>query len=165
MGIKIAVCILAAVLVIVVLLSAGCITTKIPPVSKDTHPAIFVDYHKSGGVAGADNRLVIFDNGQTIYAGKSTGTEIVLNTKELEDLKTLFNQSQFLELEGSYSAPREYTDLFTYSITYEGKTVTAEDTAVPPRLQKVIESLDGITERADSSNATDNTLHLVNLTP
>lgn len=164
MEIKIPVRFLALVIAGIVIVSAGCITTKIPPVSKTTPPAILIDYHKCGGIAGIDNRLVIFDNGVAIFSGKSTGSEISLDETELESLKVLINQSQFLELEASYSAPRNYADLFTYTVTYEGKTVTAEDTAVPPRLETVIESLDTLMNRA-GSNAPEKSMNLVNITP
>ncbi|MDD1703002.1 MAG: hypothetical protein LUQ31_08500 [Methanoregula sp.] len=152
-----------AVALVLVVISAGCLTTKIPSVSKPEAPVILVDYHRTGGISGVDDRLVIFDNGNAVYAGKSSGAELVLNATDLELIKVLFNQSQYSQFESSYSAPRDYPDLMTYAITYHGKTVTVEDTAIPPRLQPTIDNLNRIISRAGSSSS-QNSRGFVNLT-
>ena len=47
-------------------------------------------------------------------------------------------------LEGNYSARHGSVDLIKYTISYHGKTVTAEDTAIPPSLQSVIDELNRV---------------------
>ncbi len=133
--------ILCLFIIAVTILSAGCITTKIPAVSKPAPPAVFVDYHRSGGAAGLDDRLVIFDNGVAVISSKSGSREIDLNTTDIERITALFDAAQFSELQANYPAPRASADLVAYSISYHGKTVTTADTAIPPRLQIVLSVL------------------------
>ena len=47
-------------------------------------------------------------------------------------------------LEGNYSARHGSADLIKYTISYHGKTVTTEDTAIPPALQSVIDELNRV---------------------
>jgi|GEM_PF-3664422 len=47
-------------------------------------------------------------------------------------------------LEGNYTARPSGADLIHYSITYRRKTVNAEDSAIPPSLQTVIDELNRV---------------------
>jgi len=96
------------------------------------------------GIAGFDDRLVIFDNGVVVVSGKTVNQEIEINKTDIDRIVTLFNQSQFSLLEGNYSARPGSTDLIKYAISYNSKTVNAEDSAIPPALQPVIDELNRI---------------------
>ena len=117
---------------------------KTPPVSRTTPPAILVDYHRTGGVAGLDERLVIFDNGVAVFSGKDVNKEIPVNQTELEIIGRLFDKAQFSMLESNYTSRRSRADFMQYTISYHGKTVNTEDSAVPPALQPVIDELNRI---------------------
>ena len=123
---------------------SGCLGSKIPPVSRPQAPAVLVDYHRTGGIAGFDDRLVIFDNGVVVVSGKTVNQEIEINKTDVERIVTLFNKSQFSMLEGNYSARSGNADLIKYTISYNSKTVNAEDSAIPPSLQPVIDELNRI---------------------
>ncbi|HUT38063.1 MAG TPA: hypothetical protein VMW77_02030 [Methanoregula sp.] len=103
-----------------------------------------VDYYRTGGIAGFNDRLVIFDNGIALVSGKTTNSEIDLNKTDIDRIITLFDQAQFAKLEGNYSARPGSVDLIKYSIRYENKTVNTEDTAIPPLLKPVIAELNRI---------------------
>ena len=124
-----------------VLGSAGCLGTKVLPVNRTAPPAVLVDYHRTGGTSGVDDRLVIFTNGVAIVSGGSESSEISLNQTDLALISVLFNESQFSELQANYPAPEPASDIMTYAVTYNGKTVTAQDTDIPPSLQTIIEDL------------------------
>jgi hypothetical protein len=132
------------VLIIVLTGVSGCLGSKTPPVSRPSAPAVLVDYHRTGGIAGFDDRLVIFDNGVVVVSGKTVNQEIEINKTDIDRIVTLFNQSQFSLLEGNYSARPGSTDLIKYTISYNSKTVNAEDSAIPPALQPVIDELNRI---------------------
>ncbi len=132
------------VLIVTLASAAGCLGSKIPPVTPPNAPAVLVDYYRTGGIAGFDDRLVIFDNGVAIVSGRTLNQEIEVNTTDLERLVTLFNQSQFSMLEGNYSARPGSADIMRYTISYHNKTVSAEDSAIPPSLQPVIDELNRI---------------------
>lgn len=117
---------------------------KTPSVSRATPPAILVDYLRTGGVAGLDERLVVFDNGVAAFSGKDVNKEIPINRTELETLSSLFDQAQFSMLENNYTSHRHGADFIHYTISYHGKTVNTEDSAVPPALQPLIDELNRI---------------------
>lgn len=146
--------ILCFFIIAVTVLSAGCITTKIPAVSKPVAPAVFVDYHRSGGIAGLDDRLVIFDNRMAVISGKSGSSEIELTTTDIDRITALFDQAQFSQLQTNYPAPHQSADLIGYTISYRGKTITTADTAIPPGLEPVITELNRLLASATVQNPT-----------
>jgi len=127
---------------------AGCLGVKTPPVSRPAAPAVFLDYYRTGGVAGFDDRLVIFDNGAAVVATKAGSREIVLNSSEMNKISDLFIAAQFSVLQNNYPASRGGADLIQYSISYHGKTVTTEDSAVPPSLDPILDDMNRIVKDA-----------------
>jgi hypothetical protein len=105
---------------------------------------VLVDYYRTGGLAGFDDRLVIFDNGIAVVSSKTINQEIEINKTDIDRIVSLLNQSQLSMLEGNYSARQGSADLIKYTISYHSKTVSAEDTVVPPSLQPVIDELNRI---------------------
>lgn len=115
---------------------------------------MLVDYYRTGGIAGFDDRLVIFDNGVAVVSSKNVNQEIEINQTDIDRIVTLFNQSQFSILDANYSARPGSADLIKYTVSYHSKTVTAEDTVVPPSLQPVIDELNRILTLAASMKQT-----------
>jgi len=147
-----------AVFIIVILATvalSGCLGVKTPAVSRPTPPAVFVDYHRTGGIAGLDDRIVIFDNGVAVISQKSASTEITLNQTDLDRISELFKEAQFSMLLGNYTSRRGSADYFRYTISYHSKTVVAEDSAVPPSLQPVIDEMNRIINKATGGERTD----------
>lgn len=146
---------LSALLVIAALVLAGCLGMKTPPVSLPAAPVLFVDYQRTGGIAGVNDRLVIFDNGVTLVSNRSTSREILLNKSDLEQISAVFDASQFPTLGGNYTSRRGGADFLQYSISYRGKTVRTEDTAIPPPLEPVIREMDRVLSSGMSSGQAD----------
>jgi hypothetical protein len=130
--------------VLLLVLFSGCLGVKAPSATPQTPPAIFVDYHRTGGVDGLEDRLVIFDNGAAVISRKTITREITLNQTDLVRLTGFFKLAQYTMLENNYSAVRGNANYIEYSISYEGKTVNTEDSAIPPALQPVIDDLNDI---------------------
>jgi hypothetical protein len=128
-------------LIVAAIVLTGCLGVKTPPVSRPAAPTLFVDYERSGGIAGVNDRLVIFDNGVTLVSSRSTSREIRLNQSDLDQISALFETAQFLSLEGNYTSRRGGADFMQYSISYRGKTVNTEDTAIPSSLEPVIREM------------------------
>lgn len=131
-------------LVAAALVMSGCLGVKTLPVPRPATPTVFVDYQRSGGIAGFSDRLVIFDNGAGLVSNRTTSHEILLNRSDLERISGLFEGAKFSALEGNYTSRRGGADLMQYSISYRGRTVNTEDTAVPDALEPVIRELDRI---------------------
>jgi len=145
--------ILPLFLLILVLMGAGCLGTRILPANETAPPSIVVDYHRTGGTTGLHDRLVIFDNGVAVISEQSTSTEVFLNATDMALISVLFNESQFSQLQTNYPAPHESADLISYAISYHGKTVTAEDSAVPPSLETIIDELNRILQSAGTQRS------------
>jgi len=132
-----------ACIVVVAVLLSGCIGQKTQTVPEPA-PSVFVEYQRTGGIAGMEAHLVIFDNGAGVISGRSANTDIVLNKTAIDRISALLNDAQFSMLQTNYPAPRGGADLVKYSISYRGKTVTVEDTAIPPAIQPVLDELNRI---------------------
>jgi hypothetical protein len=135
---------ICALLVVTAAVLTGCLGTKTLPVPDPAEPTLFVDYQRTGGIAGLNDRLVIFDNGIALVSSRTTSREIQLNQSDLEQISTVFKAAQFTALEGNYTSPRGGADFMQYSISYKGKTVNTEDTAIPPVLEPVIKEMNRI---------------------
>jgi hypothetical protein len=146
---------ICAVLVVTAIVLTGCLGVKTQPVSRPATPTLFVDYQRTGGIAGVNDRLVIFDNGVGLVSSRTTSREILLNQSDLEQISAIFNAAQFSLLEGNYTSRRGGADFLQYSISYRGKTVNTEDTAIPPSLEPVIKELDRIQSASLKSGQTD----------
>lgn len=136
-------------LVLCVLFS-GCLGERAIPQPAEEPPVILVDYQRTGGFAGFDDRVVIFDNGVVLVSTKTTISEITLNQEDLERIRELFSAARFGELEARYTSARESADLLQYSITYEGKTVQTEDSVIPDQVRPVIEEMDRMVAQQQS---------------
>lgn len=136
--------VICGLFLVAAIMVSGCLGSKTPPVSRPTAPAVLVDYYRTGGVAGFNDRLVIFDNGVAVVSGKNVNYEIELNQTEIERINLIFTTSQFSMLAANYSARPGSADLISYSISYHGKTVNAQDSAFPSSLQQILDELNRI---------------------
>ena len=146
---------ICVVLVIAALVLTGCLGIRTLPVSRPAEPALLVDYQRTGGIAGASDRLVIFDNGIGLVSSRTTSREILLSQSDLDRVAGKFEEAKFSGLEGNYTSRRGGADLLQYSISYRGRTVNTEDTAVPPAVEPVISELNRILDDGLKSGQAD----------
>lgn len=135
--------ILIAILIALALLS-GC--TARPPLNDEKPPApdIVVDYKRTGGIAGFQDRMVVFEDGTVSYARKDNAGTFKIPAGTLQGIRDLLENADFPALAPQYPAQSPGADYFFYSITYKGKTVTTETGGVPPQLEPVIRRLDAL---------------------
>jgi len=105
-----------------------------------------VEFWRTGGFAGMDDHLVIFDDGSATLSRKEYTKSLSLGESALEDLVSLFEQSGFMNLASQYPAPPGSADLFIYQISWQGKMVVVEDTAIPEDLQELIDVLTSLVQ-------------------
>ncbi len=132
------------VIIVAALSVSGCLGTKLPPSSAQSPPALLLDYHRTGGFAGVDDHLIIFNNGAGVISTRSATREFQLNDSETEQLQRIFQDAGFDTLEAQYLPGPGSADLMTYRIVFQNKTVVTEDTAIPFPLQSVIRELNAI---------------------
>lgn len=143
------------VLVLVTAVLTGCLGSRAIPEPSPANPVLLVDYQRAGGIAGVDDRLVVFDNGAAVIRSHAASREVTFNRTSLGEIALVFDAAQFERLEGNYTSARGGADLMHYSITYRGKTVVTEDTAIPPSLEPVIGELNRILETGPEAGSLD----------
>ncbi len=138
----------ACIIIVSAVFLSGCIGQKTQTETQPEPPAVLVTYERTGGIAGLNDRLVIFDNGAGVLTGRSGSIEISLNKLDIARINALFSEAQFSMLQPNYPSSHAHADLLTYSVSYHGKTVTVQDTAVPPSFLPVIDELNRIVSGA-----------------
>lgn len=133
-----------SLLIVIVLAAAGCLGTEAPASPGETPPALLIDYHRSGGFAGVDDHLVLFDNGAGLVSTRSITREFQVTRAELHRLDLIFREAGFDSLQDTYTPSAGGADFMTYRITFGNKTVVTEDTVIPFTLQPVIRELNAI---------------------
>lgn len=136
--------ILTILLIAGLLVIAGCTESRTISSGNTTLPDILVEYHRTGGLAGVDDHLVVFDNGDATILTRSKSASFHLNGTELDNLDTLFAKASFQNLSPNYTARFSGYDYYTYVVTYRGQTVTTRDTVIPRSLQPAINELNNI---------------------
>lgn len=138
-----AIIILSAIMIVMVLFS-GCVTR--PPLNgeKPEVPDILVEYKRTGGIAGFQDQMVVFENGQVVYSRKDNGGTFTVPAETLHRIRALLENADFPALAPHYPAASPGADYFFYSLTYREKTVTTETGGIPPRLEPVIMQLDAL---------------------
>jgi len=131
-------------ILVTTILSAGCLGEKAPAATGTAAPGVVLNYHRTGGIAGVDDRLVIFDNGYAVLSTKTSSHDFQVSTIELARILKLFESADFNSLEGNFTSRHTGADLMQYRITYFDKTIVTEDTVIPDSLQPVITRLNTI---------------------
>jgi heat shock protein HslJ len=103
--------------------------------------SVLVEFTRTGGFAGFNDALTVYQDGSATVTRKEFTREISLTADELLTIRQLLQNAAFGTLQAEYPPAAPGADYFTYTVTYEGKTVTAVDTGVPESLQPLIEAL------------------------
>lgn len=129
------------VLSIVVFSISGC------PSGNSQAPAL-VEYQRSGGIAGRDDRLVVHTDGTARLYRRGAVSDFALGGDTLAQLRSLLQAIKFEALRSEYLPPRPGADLFEYVVVYGSRRVRAMDTAVPSELQPLIQLLNGLVAKS-----------------
>jgi len=109
--------------------------------------AALIEYRRSGGITGREDRLVVQSDGTVHLSRRAALTDFHLTPETLAQLRALLDSTDFRGLRAEYLPPRRGADLFEYVVIYQGRTVRAMDTAIPPELQPLIQLLSGLANR------------------
>lgn len=122
-----------------------------PPLADD----VLAIYHKSGGIAGIDETLIVYQGGVLELTTRGGAPKsLKMDGPMLQPLRRILEQKDFGELAPLYQAAG--ADLFSYTITARDangnvKTVTTMDGAKPPaylgQLIVMFEQLRAIVEK------------------
>jgi len=107
---------------------------------------VMLEYQRTGGIAGLDDRLVVQADGKATLTRKDEHSEIKLTSRQISTLKQQLEEAEFRSLKGIYEPETEGYDLFEYELTYRGHTVRAFDGAIPEALRPLLDSLNAIVQ-------------------
>ena len=105
-----------------------------------------LEYHRSGGIRGLDDRLVVQKDGTATLTRNGKKTTFTIDAGVMSRLRGRLDGLEFGQLSGG-DAPSRGADMYQYSITYQGHTVRAPETALPRPLHPIVELLDHVLDR------------------
>jgi len=117
-----------------------------------SNSGVLVDYRRTGGIAGFDDHLVMYENGTTVVTTKNEENQYTLSSKEMNDLIALFESSGFNAI-NQQDLPMfkvSGNDFFTYSIEFRGHKIDAIEYAFPESMAPVIERLNNLVSQGVS---------------
>jgi hypothetical protein len=136
--------VIISVLVFGLILASGCSSPPADTGEKPQPPGILVQYQRTGGIAGFNDQMVIFENGQAVYSRNTGSGTFTLPDDSLGELGNILESADFPSLAPDYPADSPGADYFSYVIIYKGMTVTTETGGIPPELVPVIGRLDSL---------------------
>lgn len=110
--------------------------------------APLIEYRRSGGIRGTDDRLVINNDGTATLTRSGRDSSVTVETGAVTRLRERLRQVDFGNIRSDTG--RGGGDMYEYVIKYQGHTVRANDASLPSALHPVIELLDGILSGAGS---------------
>lgn len=114
---------------------------------------IWLEYERSGGFAGFQDRLTIYADGQAVLNRKGVETIFHLTPEEMAQIQGELTSADFTSLNETYLPADPCCDRFTYIIRFyaatSGKphTVTTMDGTIPPQLTPVLQALNNLVSR------------------
>ena len=110
-------------------------------------PDLLIEYHVSGGFAGIQNDLYIFENGTVLRSLKPDSYSWSINQSKMDQLRGMLSNASFSSFKEKYIPEYAISDAFYYSITYQRKKVSFEDgTDIPVVLKNITTLLKNISE-------------------
>ncbi len=108
-----------------------------------------VDFRRTGGFAGFDDHLIVEPNGRSrLTVGTSSPSAKTyrgrITAAMLGKLENALRHAELPKLDRRYRADSAVRDAITYQVTYRGRTVEAQDTAVPGQLSPAVGILENI---------------------
>ncbi|MFF4369865.1 hypothetical protein [Streptomyces sp. NPDC001594] len=116
-----------------------------PPPTADPSTERLLRVTRSGGFAGRTRTLVVKGDGSWTLLGEQDKDlrKGRLTPAGLEDLRSALREADFARLPRTTKADPPVYDGFTYTFVQGGFEVTADQTALPAALSRVLEALPG----------------------
>jgi hypothetical protein len=131
--------------------AAAAPTNSIPPTATSQAGAanLLISYHKSGGFAGVDETLTVYDDGRIELRDKRGSTSSQAAPSDIQALQKLLTSPEFTALQLPVWPPG--ADQFVYELTVPGRAqpiVTVDGADNPPVLREVIGALEQLKTQA-----------------
>jgi hypothetical protein len=106
----------------------------------------WLEYQRSGGFLGLDDRLTIQANGEAELTRHGQVQAFALNADQLAELQANLDEASFSTLQANYMPTATGGDRIEYVVRVSGKSVKTADGAVPAALQPLLKVLNQIVE-------------------
>ncbi len=104
-------------------------------------------WSRSGGIAGSDDRMVVYADGRVQVEGNGATSTVQGDAAAIEALRQLVAGSEWQSLDESYG--EQFPDAFAYTIEAGGKTVRTYDGAeMPAALEDVLQQTNSLYDAA-----------------
>jgi len=111
-----------------------------------------LSYVRSGGLAGAHDRLVIDGDGRATLAVRGAAEQdFTLSAREMTALVGRLNDANLEDLPDDAASDRPVPDAFTHVVSYDGSEVRTDDASAPADLKPLLAELGRIIERHSPS--------------
>ena len=134
---------LAVLATLFTLMVVGCADASVSQES-----TVLIQYQRSGGISGVEQRLAIDSDGRATLTVDGDTSTITIDADGMKRLLQSIQDAEFGNLESEYLPQRPGADMYEYTITYDGHTVRAKETALPKALRPIVELLDAVLGRA-----------------
>ena len=110
----------------------------------------WLEYERTGGIAGFQDRLTVYEDGRATLSRKGAETQFQLTAEQMDDLTSRFAAAGFLSLSETYLPESTCCDRFSYTIHYRDlasgsvHSVLAMDGSVPAEMTPLLEALNGL---------------------
>ena len=150
---RLAICICVVTATLIGCGSRATSTVQAPTPSRTTRAATTkpILYHRTGGIAGTDDRVVIWPDGLVVVSGKILpDAEGRIDSERLDGLRRAF--ADWDQLKETYLAS-EIADAYLITISYGEKTIEASDLApnLPETFRRIFTEIEAIAAAAQST--------------
>jgi hypothetical protein len=122
-------------------------TTSIRDVPAKPGKSVLVSFHRSGGIAGRDDRAtVLADRRVTVRSDRSATRRWRLSVAAMRKLRQSLDAAR-VDRSLPHSAPGGCADCLSYTITYRRHRVELTDDRVPARMRPALSRLSRLVDR------------------
>ena len=118
----------------------------VAPRPSPTDSAFSVEFRRTGGFAGNDDRLVVAEDGRAHLATRRGACDLQVAPGEVESLRRELDGAGLASLPAT-AAPGAIADGFDYDVTYRGSTRHYPEDRVPPSLRPAVTRLSALVDR------------------
>jgi hypothetical protein len=123
---------------------SGCGTAMIQLTATPSGSEPLIEYRRSGGIAGVNDHLVIYPDRRATLDQRGRQAEFSVDEAAFARVRKELDAAKLSEIPEDAIAKNSGADLFSYSVTYQGRTIRTQDLSIPESLAPVIETLNGI---------------------
>jgi hypothetical protein len=111
-------------------------------------PPSAIEYARTGGFAGFNDKLTIDAKGHVVLTRRSGKSEFDLDDAALQKIYAAFQTANWATIPENSMGLGVPPDGFSYTVSYQGHTVKTADAAVPRAMQVLLDALNQIINSA-----------------